>query len=883
MRSRTDNLRPRDYAAGMQAQHAFHAEFLKRLRGRPTERVSQVRAASRPRTDEALMRFETEQDERFAKALLLMKNQIAFRLKNKGNHEALRKAGISTQSGFNFYDLRPLDLLDVPGQHAAAQLMAREGPVNAGVGTARTGRAPRMSGTQAIVHPRGLPRPVRTPNEVDFTVGLQRVRCGQPDDLHRAVGRRGLRTTTWRPITVLLLAPVPVAGRRGHDSARQLRNRLCTRALQATVSQPGTPATPALSQSATSSGTFSSGNAVAVSVVMLSSMGYPATNQYGNAVNQSVAGGGLIPSVQLSSAVGEQYTMAGGTSAMSALGTLSGGVTGSNNTVTATVANKPGAFGFAWFVFTNATPILANAYLYAITTVPTVTITAAASGAAQAANAVGLNADNSATALQFSGLISQAAWAANNYTWSKGGSQWNDLGGASFTAAGHGQVKQLEDAFEYAFANWQTGYTDIWCSHDVARSLSAAILASGSAYTGVQIMGAAGTPFAPTGVVNGYPNRYAVDSPNGAGIIPIRTHPMMPPGTMYLALNKNPYPQSRIGNVLAALIQRDYYSIQVARHVSRLGLRHLRAVRSGASPALDSAGLDEYRFLFRELDPGMCFPLLPRGEWDGLAPEQRAGASLHKTKLQRRIEMQFGNTELPPLLLMQPDLLAMLMGISDIVPSPLAAPTPTVAAQGVTGSTTCTYIVAALSVVGQAPCAAVSIANANSAQTGANFNQITWGPVQNALGYAVYRTAGGGSQGLIAIVPLSALIRPAAGIPVFQVNDTGLEPTLPPVTAPPPTPPAACNSARPSSVPRRSWMVRFRIPILHHGPDIDRWPDACAALSTAQARLRPDLPTPRLRPLRWLRPSRACRLAVRTRGSIATPPTKRPRWPLGLG
>jgi hypothetical protein len=136
--------------------------------------------------------------------------------------------------------------------------------------------------------------------------------------------------------------------------------------------------------------------------------------------------------------------------------------------------------------------------------------------------------------------------------------------------------------------------------------------------------------------------------------------------------------------------------------------------------------------------------------------------------------MQFGNTQLPPLLLMQPDLLAMLMGISDIVPSPLAAPTPTVAAQGVTGSTTCTYIVAALSVVGQAPCAAVSITNANSAQTGANFNQITWGPVQNALGYAVYRTAGGGSQGLIAIVPLSALIRPAAGIPFFQVNDTGL-------------------------------------------------------------------------------------------------------------
>jgi hypothetical protein len=154
------------------------------------------------------------------------------------------------------------------------------------------------------------------------------------------------------------------------------------------------------------------------------------------------------------------------------------------------------------------------------------------------------------------------AWAANNYTWPKGGSQWRDLGGASFTSAGHGQVKELEDQMAYCFANWQTGYTDIWGSYDAIRSLSAAIVASGAAYTGVQIVAQPGQAFAPTTIVNGYPNRYAVDSPNGAGVIPLRIHSMMPPGTIYLALNKNPYPQSRIGNVLAALIQRDYYSIE---------------------------------------------------------------------------------------------------------------------------------------------------------------------------------------------------------------------------------------------------------------------------------------------------------------------------------
>jgi hypothetical protein len=140
--------------------------------------------------------------------------------------------------------------------------------------------------------------------------------------------------------------------------------------------------------------------------------------------------------------------------------------------------------------------------------------------------------------------------------------------------------------------------------------------------------------------------------------------------------------------------------------------------------------------------------------------------------------MQLANLNLPPLALMNPDVLALLLGISDLVPTQLGSPTPTVTVQGVAGSTTCTYIVAALSVAGQAPSAAISVTTANAAQTSANFNQITWGAVPNALGYAVYRSAGGGSQGLIAIVPTSALQRPAVGMSglsaYFQINDTGL-------------------------------------------------------------------------------------------------------------
>jgi hypothetical protein len=141
--------------------------------------------------------------------------------------------------------------------------------------------------------------------------------------------------------------------------------------------------------------------------------------------------------------------------------------------------------------------------------------------------------------------------------------------------------------------------------------------------------------------------------------------------------------------------------------------------------------------------------------------------------------MQLANNQLPALQLGPTDVLSMLTWLSDLVPTQLAAPNVTVTAQGVTGSTTCSYIVAALSVAGMAPSAAISVTTGNAAQTAANFNQITWGAVPNALGYAVYRTAGGASQGLIALVPPSALQRPAVGnfgygASYFQINDTGI-------------------------------------------------------------------------------------------------------------
>jgi hypothetical protein len=150
--------------------------------------------------------------------------------------------------------------------------------------------------------------------------------------------------------------------------------------------------------------------------------------------------------------------------------------------------------------------------------------------------------------------------------------------------------------------------------------------------------------------------------------------------------------------------------------------------------------------------------------------------------------MQLSNPNLPAQQNMTADTIGLLLGISDIVPSQLAAPTPALAVVGVTGATTYTYVAAALSTVGIAPSVAVSVTNGYAALSAANNVTITFGAVPNALGYAVYRTAGGGSQGLIALLAPNAIQRPAVGLnglnSYFQVVDTGLGATAVSANAP---------------------------------------------------------------------------------------------------
>lgn len=78
---------------------------------------------------------------------------------------------------------------------------------------------------------------------------------------------------------------------------------------------------------------------------------------------------------------------------------------------------------------------------------------------------------------------------------------------------------------------------------------------------------------------------------------------------------------------------------------------------------------------------------------------------------------------------------------------------PLVAPQGVPGSSTYRYRVAALNAAGHSIASLEGVTTLGAAVLSAtSFNRIQWTPVARATGYRVYRTAGGPTQGVIGLV-----------------------------------------------------------------------------------------------------------------------------------
>jgi hypothetical protein len=480
--------------------------------------------------------------QRQATAAMVMRQLVKGTL---GQKVGLQKAGVTTTLGYNYYDLRGPALLEYPVNTPFRNQIPRTPQVNAGTGTAAHWKATRNVGSQYAGVPEGLRAQVAVPDENDYlatykALGVERNVSfeaewsgegftGNLADEHL----RGLHEFWLQEEGILLL---------GNSGTATGGNGF----------QLGIAPAPVLTAS-TAASTIASGTSITAYVVLLTAMGNPSNAQYGYQAAPSLTNG-LVPNFSYNApGTGTTVNLNGGMSAISpASNTLV--TSGGNPSALATVSGYPnGVFGYAWFVSTNAAPTTANARLAAITQFPTYTISAAPAGT-QTANAVGLNVDNSAQAYDFDGLL----------TWAARYGYWTDLKGAKLTSVAGGQCEEVETALTYFFTNFQAGVEAIWGSPDAIKSLEDTILANGNQPTGYQYIAMQDQQNNVVGgiIVSGYRSRYAVDSPTGANIIPMKIHPMIPPGTLYFDISKNPYPHSRIPETRAVFIQRDYYGIE---------------------------------------------------------------------------------------------------------------------------------------------------------------------------------------------------------------------------------------------------------------------------------------------------------------------------------
>jgi len=477
----------------------------------------------------------------------------------KAQHEALQKTnppGVGTWVGFNFYDLRGPAYFLFPILTPFIQMIGKKGKVNAGVGTVAHWKASRNPNSTYIYAgvQEGQRNATATPNEIDYlatykelgmeggnTFTSQWAGEGYTDNLADEHFRNLARLRLQEEMITLLGNSGTATGNLGF----QLGQAPNVTAALVTSDSYNIPA----------SAGFAANTNVSAAVVALTGMGINPGGQGGYGAPPTVTTG-LTPTSTRTNVDGTTLAVNGGTSAIS---NVSNAVM-TNATakwVKFTCAAVQGAVAYAWYFYTGATSTAAGTIgqmtLGAITPAPFYIAGANPTGT-QLGNASGLSTDYSSQSTDFDGLLTYAF--KNGY--------WNDMAYGSFTPVGNGQVKEVENDLEYLWNNYQAQPDAIWVSGDVRQSLDAAILYSSTGTNSYifqvsQAQQASGL----TGgfIVTGYKSKYSIN-PEGGAVIPIRIHPMMPPGTMYYDINSNPYPHSRIPAVREFFTQRDYYAIE---------------------------------------------------------------------------------------------------------------------------------------------------------------------------------------------------------------------------------------------------------------------------------------------------------------------------------
>jgi hypothetical protein len=268
---------------------------------------------------------------------------------------------------------------------------------------------------------------------------------------------------------------------------------------------------------------------------------------------------GIVQSFVRTNADSSTDTILGGCARPSTQANVTTSVSANISTIAASVTAVAGAVAYAWFWG----PASGNLTLGAITTINSVAITAAATGAAVSPGVANFQAlaaaDDSRNTLEFDGLLTFASQSALG-AYQKVQATGTPGTGTALTADGLGGVVEIDTALKSFWDNYRLSPTTLWVNSQEMNAISRAT--ANASTNGAQRIVFASEPGKVTGgavIVRSYLNKYSMD---GNTELEIRLHPFMPPGTMLFTTKRLPYPLSNVTNILQMRMRRDYYQIE---------------------------------------------------------------------------------------------------------------------------------------------------------------------------------------------------------------------------------------------------------------------------------------------------------------------------------
>lgn len=215
-----------------------------------------------------------------------------------------------------------------------------------------------------------------------------------------------------------------------------------------------------------------------------------------------------------------------------------GALTGTTNTINATITPVSGALAYAWFV-----GVAGSETLQIVTTNSALSLTTLVTG-----GSVAPSVDGSADPLAFDGIIPQII---------AGGGQVIDKKNTQLTKSGGG-IQELDDINSYLFNMFKVGPTRYLVSEQLHKDITSAII-SGSGAPTLFVNNAD-----KNNITGNYLVRQYVNKSYGGQVISIESHPWLPAGSMVVMCDVVPYPNANVPSVMEIDCGYDYRQIDYA-------------------------------------------------------------------------------------------------------------------------------------------------------------------------------------------------------------------------------------------------------------------------------------------------------------------------------